>query len=57
MTVEQMEEYLKEVVGVSSTSISGATCIGGYYPEVMERILFYHTGYTKFEQIMEMEGE
>lgn len=47
-TVDLMKQYLKEEV-CSEEFIDGAVCIGGYNKDTMEDILYYHTGYSDFD--------
>ena len=57
MTVEEMYDYLMDVVGVSQETMSVATCINGYSKETMKAILYATTGYWDFDQFQEELNE
>ena len=50
MTVDEMYDYLVDVVGVSEETVRVVTYINGYSKESMEDILYVVTGYENFDQ-------
>jgi hypothetical protein len=50
MTNDEMYDYLTDVCGVSTETLSVVTSINGYNRETMEDILYVVTGYRTFEQ-------
>ena len=53
MTVEEMHDYLVDVVGVANETVQVVTKINGYTAETMCDILYVVTGYKDFEQYKE----
>lgn len=53
MSVEEMWDYLLEVIGVSEETLVIITAIYGYNEEVMENVLYAVTGYRSFDQLEE----
>lgn len=57
MTIEDMYDYLMDVVGVSQETMSVACCINGFNQSTMESILYAITGYSDFQQYEEELNE
>lgn len=58
MTVEEMYDYLMDVVGVEEQTLSVACSLCGYNTDTMNRVLYALTGYNSVEQYREeMEEE
>lgn len=53
MTCEEMFDFLVECGITTEAFVNGAVCVGGWNEETFERVLFYHTGYRSFEQVIE----
>jgi len=53
MTIEEMYDYLIDVVGVSEDAVNLVVNINGFNETTMKDILYAETGYTSFEQFKE----
>ena len=49
MDWQEMYDVLRDVVGVSEEALDLAFGVGGCNEETAERILFYETGWRKFD--------
>lgn len=55
MNVNEMAEFLIDVVGLSDETLNIVVSINGYTVDTMEDILYAATGYRSFDQYDECE--
>ncbi len=57
MTVDEMYDMLLELADVTKEALDLAFGIAGYTEETAEKILYWYTGYTNFENFNDEEWE
>lgn len=56
-SIDQAWEYLIEYGYATEEELQLVTCINGYSFEVMQQVLDVRTGYTSFDQLMDLDDE